>query len=102
MTDKPKLTLVNTIPTAEREEVRAVVDVLERALAEAKEGKIVAIAISVVASGSKFGFYSSCSPRNRATLSASVNLTNWRLCQDLWDAPSVETEEYDDPPPEVG
>jgi len=96
--DKPKLTLVETIPNIEQEEVRAVIDVLERALAEAKEGKLRAVAISMVLHEGKFGFYSSHSSRYTAPLIAAVNLTNWRLCEELWNGVSVQTEEFEDPP----
>lgn len=95
--DKPTLTLVETIPTAEQEEIRSVIDVLERVLKEAKEGIITAVAVSVVLKGNKFGYYSSSSDRQKAMLSATVNLTNWRLCEELWHDQDVEMEEYPDP-----
>jgi hypothetical protein len=94
--DKPKLTVVEKIPTAEQEEIRAVIDVLERALVEAKEGKVLAVAIPMVLQGGKFGYYSSNSNRFTAPLIAAVNLTNWRLCEELWSGMSVESEEFPD------
>jgi hypothetical protein len=95
--DKPKLTVVEQIPTAAQEEIRAVIDVLERALAEAREGKILAVAIPMVLKGNKFGYYSSNSNRHMAPLISAVNLTNWRLCEEAWGGVNVQTEEFDDP-----
>ena len=100
--DKPKLSLIETIPTADQQEIRSVIDVLERALAEAREGRVLAVAISMVGHGRKVGFYSSESYRHAAQLVASVGLTQWRLCEGMWHDMSVETEEYPDLPPDTG
>ena len=95
--DKPHLTVVEKIPSVEQEEIRAVIDVLERALAEAREGKILAVAVPMVLQGNKFGYYSSHSNRSTAPLISAINLTNWRLCEELWSGMSVESEEFNDP-----
>jgi len=101
MTDKPKLTVVEKLHTADQKDIACVIDVLQRALADAKEGKVVACAIALVGPKDRLGYYSSCSPRYLSSLLASVNLTNWRICDEFWRS-DVDTEEYDDPPPEVG
>ena len=95
--DKPKLTVVETIPITDDMDIRCVVDVLERALADAREGRILAVAVSLVGPKNRLGYYSSSSPRYHSALLASVNLMNWRVCEEFWIG-DVETEEYPDPP----
>jgi hypothetical protein len=47
--DKPDhLKLVGMILPADAQEIRSCIDVLERALAEAREGRVLAVAISMV------------------------------------------------------
>jgi hypothetical protein len=95
--DKPHLTVVETLPSIDRPDIASVIDVLQRALADAKEGKVVACAIALVGPKDRLGYYSSSSPRYLATLLASVNLTNWRLCDEFWRS-DVDTEEFPEPP----
>jgi hypothetical protein len=97
--DKRKLTLVETIPTADEMEVRSCIDVLERALADARAGNILACAISMVASDRRLGHMYSDSPRHGAQLIAAVGLTQWRLCEIMWHDKDVETEDFPEPPP---
>jgi hypothetical protein len=101
--DKPDhLKLVGMILPADAQEIRSCIDVLERALAEAREGRVLAVAISMVGAGNKIGFYSSETRRNSAKLLASSQLTVWRLSESMWHDMSVETEEYPDLPPDTG
>ena len=98
--DKPKLTVVETIPTADQVEIRSAVDILERALADAREGNILACAIALVGSNQKVGYMSSESSRHATQLIASVGLMHFRLCSNCWEELGMGTEEFPDPPSE--
>jgi hypothetical protein len=102
MTDKPKLTLVETLPSADQPDIASVIDVLQRALADAKEGNVLACAIALVGPKDRLGYYSSSSPRYLSSLLSSVNLTNWRLCEEFWHDKEVDTEEFPEPPNQAG
>ena len=99
--DKPKLTLVEKIPPSirniEQEDICGVIDVLERALADAREGNILACAVCMVGPDGRFGHFSARSARHIGSLVATVSLTHWRLCEEMWNDMGVETEEFTDP-----
>lgn len=97
--DKPKLTVIESIPTADEVEIRSAINVLEQALADAREGNIFACAIALVGSGRKVGYISSESSRHATQLIASVGLMHHRLCANCWDEMGMGVEEYPDPDP---
>ena len=96
--DKPKLAVVEKIPSADQEDIKGVIDMLERALVDAREGKILSVAVCMVGPGGKFGHFSARSSRHMGPLVATVGLTHWRLCEEMWHDLSVESEEFTDPP----
>jgi len=90
--------LVDTIPTASHKDMLSAIDVLERALVDAKQGKVVAVGIALVGPDQRVGYMSSESARHAVQLVAAANLMNWRLCESVWTQLDVELEEYPDPP----
>ena len=80
------------------------IDVLELALAEAKAGNVLAVAISLVGppgpgGANAIGYYSSEVNQLGSPLLASISLTYFRFCQNMWqgDMTEVRTDDLPDP-----
>ena len=96
--DKPKLTVVGTVSTADYMDARSVIGVLENALKEARAGNVLACAIALVGTDRRIGYYTTESARHAVQLVAASNLMNWRLCESMWTTLDVQTDEIPDPP----
>jgi len=106
---KPKLGLikksnVEKLNTQIEKERKSAIDVLELALAEAKAGNVLAVAISIVGppgpgGANAIGYYSSEVNQLGSPLLASISLTYFRFCQNMWqgDMTEVRTDDLPDP-----
>lgn len=94
--------MLKVLDTRKDLEQRSVIDVLERALVEARNGDISAVALSFLGQLGTAGYYVSEIGLMGPGLLGAVSLMQNRLCEEMWAGKhgDVDTEHFSDTGPD--